>query len=89
MDLLIFACWLAGSGVVLAAIKRFSRRPAHVVVPVDQVSAIRARLAAEHRERVSGTHVSAVRPCDPGVVRPIALSPTQRAAIAQGKKRKG
>jgi hypothetical protein len=86
MDLVIFAGWLAASGIVIAGIAWLSKRtklepPAPAPVPVA------VRLQEDHCRRVQGTHVRSVRPSDPRLAR-WELSPTQKHWIAQGKKKK-
>jgi hypothetical protein len=86
MDLVIFAGWLVACGFALGFIAWISKR---AVVDRDPPSPVPVamRLQDDHRRRVQGTHVSAVRPSDPRLAR-WELSPQQKHAIAQGKKRK-
>jgi hypothetical protein len=86
MDLVIFAGWLVACGVALGFIAWISKRAA-VERPTPVPVPVALRLQADHRRRVQGTHVSAVRPSDTRLAR-WELSPQQKHAIAMSKKRK-
>lgn len=83
MDLLIWLGFISLAAVVLASMVRYEKRRRVEPLPPAPVP-VALRLVADHRQRLSGTHVSTVRPRHGGMV----LSPVQRHAIAQGKKRK-
>ncbi len=82
-DVVIWLAFLLAAGVVLWLMARDEKRRRVEPLPPPPVP-VALRLVADHRQRLSGTHVSAVRPRDAGLV----LSPVQRHAIAFGKKRK-
>jgi hypothetical protein len=87
MDLLIYL-----GGCALLALYFFvvgkPRRKAVALVPVVDLVSVRARLAADHRERLSRADVSTVRDGDGRVDRPRRLSLEQRARIARVEERK-
>jgi hypothetical protein len=86
VDFFIFAGWLVACGIVLALIAwRSKRAAAESLTPAPVPVAL--RLQDDHRRRVQGTHVSAVRPSDPRLAR-WELSPQQKHAIALGKKKR-
>ena len=83
MDLVIWLAFLGGCGAWFWWCARLAKRHPLLAAKPDLVSA-RARLVADHRQRVSGAHVSAVRHRDTGLV----WSAEQRHAVAESKKRR-
>lgn len=75
-----FALWCWGMGKLTARI----RRRVDLESPPPDPVPVALRLVADHRERLSRAHMSTVRPRHGRM----ALSPVQRAAIDQGKRKK-
>jgi hypothetical protein len=87
VDLLIWAGFWVALACGASFVAWLSKRRAKAESPAEAPVPVAVRLQDDHRRRVSGTHVSAVRPSDERLAR-WELSPRQRAAIAEGKKRK-
>jgi hypothetical protein len=83
-DLFIWAGFLVAVACVMSFISWITHRRAKVESLAPAPVPVALRLVDDHRRRVAGTYVSAVRPSDGRM----ALSPEQKHAIAEGRKRK-
>jgi hypothetical protein len=83
-DLFVWAGFLVAVAGAMSFISWLTNRRATVESPAPAPVPVALRLVDDHKRRVSGTYVSAVRPSDGRM----ALSPKQKHAIAEGRKRK-
>jgi hypothetical protein len=87
IDLLIYACGLVALACTMSVIAWWTNRRAKAESLTPSPVPVAVRLQDDHKRRVSGTHVCAVRPSDPRLAR-WELSPQQKHAIAEGRKKK-